>query len=246
MLIIPAIDLYNGECVRLYQGQENQRTVFSSQPLEVALKWQSAGAKLLHVVDLNGAFEGQSRNLELVIEMAGLLSIPVQLGGGIRTEAQVAQILKSGIGRVILGTIAVESPRLVKRICQRFPQQIVLGLDAKDGLVATRGWQESSLIPATKLAQEYEDSGIAAIIFTDISRDGTLEGPNIEGLRVMLQASKIPLIASGGVSGVEDIARLADEMPLLAGVITGMAIYTGAIDLPSAIERYQAGEQHAG
>ncbi len=246
MLIIPAIDLYNGECVRLYQGKENQRTVFSSQPLEMAYRWQSAGAKLLHVVDLNGAFEGQSRNLELITEMAGRLLIPIQLGGGIRTELQAAQILKSGIKRVILGTIAVESPHLVKKICQKFPQQVVLGLDAKDGMVATRGWQETSLIPATQLAKEYEDSGIAAIIFTDISRDGTLEGPNIESLRLMSQATSIPLIASGGISGSEDIARLADEIPHLEGVITGMAIYTGAIDLPSAIERYQSGEQHAG
>jgi phosphoribosylformimino-5-aminoimidazole carboxamide ribotide isomerase len=246
MLIIPAIDLYNGECVRLYQGKEQQRTVFSSRPLEVARKWQAAGARLLHVVDLNGAFEGRSRNLELVREMAQTLSIPIQLGGGIRSEAQIAEILAGGIQRVVLGTIALESPALVKQICQRFPRRIVLGVDARNGRVVTRGWREASSIPATRLVKEYEDSNLAAIVFTDTSRDGTLKGPNIGSLVNMSRATSTPLIASGGISGMKDIAQLAKELPQLEGVIIGMALYTGAIDLAAVIDRYQTGGQHAG
>ncbi len=246
MLIIPAIDLYNGECVRLYKGEEKQRTVFSANPLETAYKWQAAGAKMLHVVDLNGAFDGQPRNFEIIKELAANLSIPVQQGGGIRSEAQISEVLSSGVARVVLGTIGVENPELVRQMCQKFPNQIVLGVDARDGMVATRGWQEASFVPATRLAAEYEDSGIASIIFTDISRDGTLEGPNIKSLLEMAQASSIPLIASGGVSKLEDIAQLSEKLPRLEGVITGMAIYTGKIDLAVAIERYQSEGKDAG
>jgi phosphoribosylformimino-5-aminoimidazole carboxamide ribotide isomerase len=232
MLIIPAIDLYNGECVRLYQGEEEQRTVFSSDPLKVALRWQAAGAKLLHVVDLNGAFEGRSRNLKLIRKMADALSIPVQLGGGIRSEAQVAQVLSYGISRVVLGTIALESPGLVKRMCSAFPQRIAVGIDARDKMVVSRGWRESSSILATCLAK-------AAIIFTDTGRDGTLTGPNLESLQAMACATSIPLIASGGIASLEDIGSIVQRLPQIEGVITGMAIYTGRIDLSQAIHLYQ-------
>jgi phosphoribosylformimino-5-aminoimidazole carboxamide ribotide isomerase len=221
----------------LYQGKEEKRTVFSSNPLEVAQKWQAAGAKLLHVVDLNGAFEGRSRNLDLIAEIAGSLSIPIQLGGGIRSEAQVEHILSCGVHRVILGTIAVENPPLVKQMSRKFPQRIVLGIDARDGMVVTKGWQAVSSLPATQLVKKYEDSGVAAIIFTDTSRDGTLEGPNIESLSEISQATSIPVIASGGISSMGDFESIAKKLPQIEGVITGMAIYTGAIDLSQAISR---------
>ncbi len=239
MLIIPAIDLYDGACVRLYQGEERQRTVFSAEPLEVAYKWQAAGAKLLHVVDLNGAFEGQPKNLELIKELAAKLSLPIQLGGGMRSEEQVVQALSCGVQRVVLGTIALKNPELVEQMCCRFPNQIVVGIDARDGMVATKGWREASSIPATQLAREYEGSGVASIIFTDISRDGTLKGPNIKSLLEMSRAGGMPLIASGGISSLQDIEQLAESLPQLEGVITGMAIYTKAIDLAAAIDRYQ-------
>ncbi len=237
MIIIPAIDLHQGRCVRLYQGKLKQKTEFSSDPLEVARKWEMCGAKLLHVVDLDGAFSGSSGNLELVFRLAEAVSIPVELGGGLRTEEQVVRALSGGIERAILGTVAVENPALVKRLCSRFPGQIILGIDAKDGVVVTRGWVEESSLLAAELARQYEGVGIGAIIFTDTGRDGTLCGPNIKSLRAMVQATSIPVIASGGVSSIDDIEAIAQETPQVQGVILGLSLYSGAIDLEEAIHR---------
>ncbi len=239
MLIIPAIDLYNAECVRLYQGDEKKRTVFSHNPLEVALKWQAAGAKLLHVVDLNGAFEGSSKNLDVVSKLAAKLSIPVQLGGGIRSKSQIEQILSLGVKRVILGTIAVKNPDLVKEMAEKYPKRIILGIDARDGMMVTKGWVETSAISALDLAARYKDIPVAAIIFTDISRDGALSGPNIDSLANMYENTDIPLIASGGISGMNDLKALSDRLPDLKGAILGMSIYTNKIDLSAAINTYQ-------
>jgi phosphoribosylformimino-5-aminoimidazole carboxamide ribotide isomerase len=235
MLIIPAIDLKDGRCVRLLQGRADAVTVYSDRPEDVAKRWQELGAKVIHVVDLDGAFSGTQKNIEGIKSIRRAVSVDIELGGGIRDMERIEMLLGLGINRVILGTVAIERPELVKEASRRFPCRIIVGIDAKDGLVAVKGWVEVTSVKAKELALKMEGYGAWGIIYTDISRDGMLTGPNIEAIREMVEAVNIPVIASGGVSSIDDIKRLK-EIKGLWGVITGKALYTGAIDLKEAIE----------
>ncbi|MFM8294347.1 MAG: 1-(5-phosphoribosyl)-5-[(5-phosphoribosylamino)methylideneamino]imidazole-4-carboxamide isomerase [Microcystaceae cyanobacterium] len=236
MEILPAIDLLDGRCVRLYQGDYQQSQVYNDNPVIVARQWEEQGASRLHLVDLDGAKQGHPVNLETIAHIIQAVSIPVQVGGGLRDRQSVAQLLELGVGRVILGTVAVEDPNLVQGLCEEFPGQIVVGIDARDGKVATKGWLETSTVEATVLAQEMEQCGAAAIIYTDIHRDGTLAGPNLEALRELASPLTIPVIASGGVSALRDLlSLLALESLGVTGVIVGKALYTGDVNLEEAI-----------
>ena len=236
MQIIPAIDLLDGQCVRLHQGDYDQVTRFSDDPVAQALAWQQQGAERLHLVDLDGARTGLPVNDAAVKAITAALAIPVQLGGGVRSAERAEELLACGLDRVILGTVAIEQPQLVRDLAQRHPGRIVVGIDAKDGLVATRGWLETSSVEATGLARSFEGSGVAAIISTDIATDGTLAGPNRAALRAMAEASSIPVIASGGIGSLEDILSLLSIAPLgVEGVIVGRALYDGGLDLAEAI-----------
>ncbi|WP_250544998.1 1-(5-phosphoribosyl)-5-[(5-phosphoribosylamino)methylideneamino]imidazole-4-carboxamide isomerase [Synechococcus sp. LA31] len=237
MQIIPAIDLLDGHCVRLHQGDYDQVTRFNNDPVAQALDWQRQGAQRLHLVDLDGAKTGQPVNDQAVKAITAALSIPVQLGGGVRSAERAEELLACGLDRVILGTVAIEKPELVKELAARHLGKVVVGIDAKDGLVATRGWIETSTVKATELAKSFEGCGVAAIISTDIATDGTLAGPNLEALRAMAEASSIPVIASGGIGRLEDILSLLSIAPLgVEGVIVGRALYDGAVDLAEALE----------
>lgn len=236
MEVIPAIDLLEGRCVRLYQGDYEQSQVFNDNPVEVAQQWVEQGPTRLHVVDLDGAKTGELVNLPAIEAITQAVSVPVQVGGGVRESDRVQQLLNLGVQRVILGTIAVEQPQLVQELCQEFPGQIVIGIDARNGMVATRGWQETSEVLATQLAVQMQELGAAAIIYTDIQRDGTLSGPNIEALRAIAATISIPVIASGGVSSVTDLlSLLALEPQGVIGVIVGRALYTGDVSLREAL-----------
>ncbi|MBD2654426.1 1-(5-phosphoribosyl)-5-[(5-phosphoribosylamino)methylideneamino]imidazole-4-carboxamide isomerase [Synechocystis sp. FACHB-383] len=236
MEILPAIDLLGGKCVRLYQGDYDQSQVYHEDPVAVARQWQAQGASRLHLVDLDGAKEGQPVNLTAIAKIVESLNIPVQVGGGLRDRARVKQLLDLGVNRVILGTIAVENPDLVGELCTEFPGQIVVGIDARNGKVATRGWLETSTVEAGELAQRMEKLGAAAIIYTDIHRDGTMAGPNLEALKQLAGQLTIPVIASGGVSQVQDLLNLLSLESLgVNGVIIGKALYTGDIQLETAI-----------
>jgi phosphoribosylformimino-5-aminoimidazole carboxamide ribotide isomerase len=236
MQIIPAIDLLDGHCVRLHQGDYDQVTRFSDDPVAQALDWQGQGAQRLHLVDLDGARTGEPVNDQAIRSITAALDIPVQLGGGVRTAQRAEDLLACGLDRVILGTVAIEQPELVRDLAGRHPGRVVVGIDAKDGLVATRGWIETSTVRATDLARSFEGSGVAAIVSTDIATDGTLAGPNIEALRAMAEASSIPVIASGGIGRLEDILALLAIAPLgVEGVIVGRALYDGTVDLAEAI-----------
>ncbi len=237
MDVIPAIDLLAGQCVRLYQGDYQQSRTFSENPVEVALKWESQGATRLHVVDLDGAKEGQPVNHDVIAAITKAISIPVQVGGGLRDRDRVQQLLSLGVAHAILGTVAVENPNLVSQLAQEFPGQIIVGIDARDGKVATRGWLETSEVNSTELAQDMATRGAAGIIYTDIHRDGTLTGPNLEALRELAQSINIPVIASGGVSSLTDVlSLLALEPQGVTGVIIGRAIYTGEVNLTEAVQ----------
>ncbi len=236
MQIIPAIDLLDGHCVRLHQGDYDQVTRFSDDPVAQALAWQRQGAQRLHLVDLDGARTGQPVNDNAVKAITAALDIPVQLGGGVRSAERAEELLGCGLDRVILGTVAIEQPELVQRLASRYPGQVVVGIDAKDGLVATRGWIETSSVKATELAKSFEGSGVAAIISTDIATDGTLAGPNLNSLRAMAEASSIPVIASGGIGTLEHVLSLLSVAPLgVEGVIVGRALYDGTVDLAEAM-----------
>lgn len=236
MEILPAIDLLGGKCVRLYQGDYNQSQVYHEDPVAVAQQWQAQGASRLHLVDLDGAKTGEPVNLTAIAAIVQALEIPVQVGGGLRHRDQVKQLLDLGVGRVILGTIAVENPDLVGQLCAEFPGQIVVGIDARNGKVATRGWLETSTVDAGELAKRMETLGAAAIIYTDIHRDGTMTGPNIEALRELALSLTLPVIASGGVSKLRDLLSLLSlESHGVNGVIIGKALYTGDIQLEEAI-----------
>ena len=236
MEVIPAIDLLDGKCVRLYQGDYNQASVFNENPVAVARQFVAEGATRLHVVDLDGAKSGKSVNLSVIEAIAKAIDIPVQVGGGLRDRAGVAKLLSTGVQRAILGTVAVEKPELVTELCQEFSGQIVVGIDARNGKVATRGWLETSEVTATDLAQRMAKQGVAAIIYTDIHRDGTLAGPNIEALRELAESIDIPVIASGGVSSLTDILSLSSlETIGVTGAIVGRAIYTGDVSLKEAV-----------
>ncbi|MDD2736488.1 MAG: 1-(5-phosphoribosyl)-5-[(5-phosphoribosylamino)methylideneamino]imidazole-4-carboxamide isomerase [Desulfuromonadaceae bacterium] len=236
MIVIPAIDLKKGKCVRLEQGLMEKDTVFNDNPGAQARAWQDQGAELLHIVDLDGAFAGQPKNRDAIEEILNAITIPAQLGGGIRDIATIEAYLSLGISRIIIGTAAQRNPELVREACARFPGQIVVGIDAKNGMVAVQGWAELTDITAVDLARKFEGFGVSAIIYTDISRDGMLQGPNLEATKALAEAVSIPVIASGGVSSLKDIKNLmAIESSGVSGVITGKAVYTGAINLNEAI-----------
>lgn len=237
MIVIPAIDLKEGKCVRLEQGLMEKDTVYSDDPGAQARSWQDQGGELLHIVDLDGAFAGVPRNKQAIEQIVAAVDIPTELGGGIRDLTTIEAYLKLGIDRVILGTVAKENPSLVKEACRLFPGRIVVGVDAKDGLVAVRGWADVTEKHASDLAREMEGFGVEAIIYTDIARDGMMQGPNLEATRALAESISIPVIASGGVSSLQDIENLiAIEASGVTGVITGKAIYTGSLDLRQAVE----------
>ncbi len=236
MEVIPAIDLLGGCCVRLYQGDYDKSQIFNENPVEVAKQWEEQGATRLHVVDLDGAKAGKIVNLEAIAAIVEAISIPVEVGGGLRSLDTVQQLLNLGVRWAILGTVAVEQPELVQQLCQQFPEQIIIGIDARNGKVATRGWLETSEVLATQLATQMQELGAAAVIYTDIHRDGTLSGPNLDALREMAEAIDIPVIASGGMSSVTDLlSLLALEPQGVKGAIIGRALYTGDISLTEAL-----------
>lgn len=235
MEVIPAIDLLEGRCVRLYQGDYEQSQVFDENPVAVARQWVEQGATRLHLVDLDGAKAGHPVNQQAIEAIVRAVHVPVQVGGGLRDRQSVADLLGRGVQRVILGTIAVEQPQLIKQLCEEFPGQIVVGIDARNGKVATRGWLETSDVEAVTLAQQMAELGVSAIIYTDIHRDGTLQGPNKPALRELATAISVPVIASGGISSVSDLLSLLGLESLgVTGTIVGRALYTGAISLKEA------------
>jgi len=232
MLLIPAIDLKDGRCVRLRQGRMDDETVFSDDPVEVAGRWVKAGAKRLHLVDLNGAFAGAPVNGEAIRAIAAAFpDLPIQVGGGIRDEQTIGAYLEAGVHWCIIGTQAVKEPALVARACEAFPGHIIVGLDAKEGRVAINGWAEVTEYPVEALSKRFENDGVAAIVYTDIGRDGMLTGPNIEATRALADAITIPVIASGGITHLDDLRALAAVAePGIIGAITGRAIYEGTLD----------------
>ena len=236
MIILPAIDLKEGRCVRLEQGLMDKDTVYNDDPAAQALIWQEQGGEFLHIVDLDGAFAGVPKNKAAIKAIVDAISIPSELGGGIRDMQTIEAYLELGIDRVILGTVAKENPALVEEACKKFPGRIVVGIDAKNGLVAVRGWADVTKKLATEMAKEMEGFGVEAIIYTDIARDGMMQGPNIEATKALAESINIPVIASGGLSTLDDIRRLmAIESSGVTGVITGKAIYSGAINLREAV-----------
>jgi phosphoribosylformimino-5-aminoimidazole carboxamide ribotide isomerase len=237
MQIYPAIDLKDGRCVRLLRGAMEAATVFNDDPGAQAAAFAQAGFARLHVVDLNGAIEGRAVNAAAVAAILGATTVPVQLGGGIRDEAAVRRWLDAGVARVILGTMALRQPELVRALCQRHPGRIAVGIDARDGRVAVEGWTEQSDMRAVELARRFEDAGVSAIIYTDIDRDGAMQGPNVEATAALAAAVDTPVIASGGVSSLQDLkALLAAGAGRIEGVIIGRALYDGAIDPAAALD----------
>ena len=234
MILYPAIDLKDGNAVRLVHGDMDQTTVFNDDPAAQARAFVDAGCEWLHLVDLNGAFAGEPVNAAPVEAILAACPVPAQLGGGIRDMATIERWLDKGLARVILGTVAVENPDLVRQAARAFPGQVAVGLDARNGRVATRGWAEETDVMVTDLAKSFEDAGIAAIIYTDILRDGAMKGPNIDATAALARAVDIPVIASGGVSSMADLIALRDT-GVIAGAISGRALYDGAIDLGSAL-----------
>lgn len=234
MILYPAIDLKDGQCVRLLRGDMDKATVFGSDPGAQAKKFEDAGAEWLHVVDLNGAFEGKPVNADAVESILKSVSMPVQLGGGIRSVAQVGDWLERGLSRVILGTVAVKEPQVVIEACKAFPGQVAVGIDARDGFVAVEGWAEATETSAVDLAKQFEDAGVAAIIYTDINRDGAMQGPNVDATAALARAVDIPIIASGGVSSLNDLDDLC-KTGVISGAISGRALYDGEIDLGEAL-----------
>jgi phosphoribosylformimino-5-aminoimidazole carboxamide ribotide isomerase len=236
MLVIPAIDLKGGKCVRLYQGDMDRATVYSDDPVAMALRWQSEGAERLHVVDLDGAVSGAGVNTAVIERICQTLTIPVQVGGGIRTVEAADHLFSRGVSRIILGTVAYRQPEVVATACQRFPGQVTVGIDARAGKVAVQGWTEATELDAVSLAKQCADMGVSEIVYTDIARDGTEQGVNINATLALAHAVALPIIASGGVASLRDLERLAPlEQEGIAGVIVGKALYTGAVKLAEAI-----------
>lgn len=235
MILYPAIDLKDGQAVRLLRGDMDKATVFNDDPASQAEAFEKAGCAWLHLVDLNGAFAGEPVNGAAVDAILERTEIPAQLGGGIRDMATIEAWITKGLARVILGTVAVENPDLVREAARAFPGQVAVGIDARGGKVATRGWAEDTDVDATDLARSFEDAGVAALIYTDINRDGAMQGPNIEATAALAHAVEIPVIASGGVSSLNDLQALNDCGAPLNGAISGRALYDGAIDLGDAL-----------
>jgi phosphoribosylformimino-5-aminoimidazole carboxamide ribotide isomerase len=234
MFVIPAIDLKEGRCVRLLQGRKEDATVYSDDPVATALKWESAGASRLHVVDLDGAFTGSQENFESILRIRKAVGMEIEVGGGIRDMSRIDRLISEGINSVIIGTIAVENPGLVKEACDKYPGRVMVGIDAKNGDVAVKGWVEVTSVKAKELALRMQESGCAGIIYTDIAKDGMLSGPNLEAVKEMVDNLSIPVVASGGISSIEDIKNLL-TIEGLWGAITGKAIYSGTLDLKDAI-----------
>ncbi|MGD9331226.1 MAG: 1-(5-phosphoribosyl)-5-[(5-phosphoribosylamino)methylideneamino]imidazole-4-carboxamide isomerase [Desulfobacterales bacterium] len=236
MIIIPAVDIKDGRCVRLLQGEMDRETVFSDDPTAMARRWEAQGAELIHLVDLNGAVDKQPRNRKTIEEILAGVRAPVQLGGGIRDIRTIEDYIQLGVARIVLGTEAIRRPDFVFQAAKAFPGRIVVGIDARDGYVAIEGWTQTTRTRAVDLARYFEDAGIAAINFTDIYRDGMQSGPNLEATRRLAEAVAIPVVASGGVSSIEDIHNLLPlESAGVQGVITGKALYSGTLDLREAI-----------
>jgi phosphoribosylformimino-5-aminoimidazole carboxamide ribotide isomerase len=233
MEVIPAVDIKGGKCVRLYQGDYSRETVFSEDPVAVALNWQAQGAGRLHVVDLDGAAGGEPRNIDVVEAIIKRVGLSVQLGGGVRNEATVAKLLAIGINRVVLGTVAVENSELVERLCQKYGEAIVVGIDARDGHVATHGWVKETEIKALELGLQMAAMGARRIIYTDIKRDGTLTEPCFEAIAEMVKGVNLPVIAAGGISALGHLSKLKELG--VEGAIVGKALYTGDIDLKEAL-----------
>jgi phosphoribosylformimino-5-aminoimidazole carboxamide ribotide isomerase len=233
MEIIPAIDLKGGKCVRLYQGDYSQETVFSEEPLQIALHWQSLGAKRLHIVDLDGAARGEICHASLITDIAQAIHIPLQLGGGIRRIESIAQALELGAARAILGTAAIEDHALVQEACRRFVDRIIVSIDARDGYVAIRGWQERTKVTAIELVDKMQSLGVKRLIYTDIARDGTLTEPNFDAVTELVNKTSLPIIIAGGISSLGHLKRLIDIG--VEGAIVGRALYTGDIDPKKAL-----------
>lgn len=237
MIVIPAIDLKDGKCVRLYQGDMNKATIYSDDPVTTALRWQQEGAERLHLVDLDGAVSGTGVNTKVIRQICKAVAIPVQVGGGIRSLEAVERLFFLGVHRAILGTVAYRDPSIVAAACQRFSNKITVGIDARNGKVAIQGWTEATSLDAIELARQCATMGVSEIVYTDISRDGTQQGVNIDATLALAQAVSLPVIASGGVASVWDIQRLAQcEAKGIKGVIVGKALYTGAVNLEEAIK----------
>ena len=235
MLIIPAIDIKGGKCVRLTQGKMNAETVYSENPVEIAKRWEESGAKLIHLVDIDGAIEGMPKNQETIKKIIQSIKTPVEIGGGIRDLKVIQDYLgMKGVQRVIIGTIAQENPEFTEKVCKMFSKSIAVGIDAKDGIVATRGWVKVTKEKAIDLAKRLEGLGVSCIIYTDIARDGMLSGPNVKATKEIVHSVNIPVVASGGMSSVKDIESFKGVA--LEGIIIGKALYTGDIDLKQAIE----------
>ena len=235
MIIIPAIDLKDGKCVRLLQGKKEEVTVYSDDPPSMAKHWQELGGELLHVVDLDGAFTGEQHNFSKIKAIREAIDIPIEVGGGIRDIDRIEKLIDLGVDRTIIGTSAAKDPDMVREACKKYPGKVLVGIDAKDGKVAVKGWVEVTKLDAIEFAKQMQDAGAAGIIYTDISRDGMLTGPNIEAMATMVKSVEIPVIASGGVSKLDDIKSLM-QINNLWGVITGKALYSGAMDLREAIK----------
>ncbi len=233
MQVIPAIDIKDGAVVRLYKGDFTQSTVFSHDPVETARGWETQGAALLHVVDLDGTESGSSRNLPVVAAVAEALTIPVQMGGGLRDLAAIELAVAAGVARIVIGTVALEQPELVAEACARYPERVVVALDARNGKVMTHGWQQESGVDMFDLAQQMVESGVSRFLYTDVERDGTLSQPNFAATGALAQAVSVPVIASGGVASLEHLARLATLG--VEGAIVGSALYLGAFTLPEAL-----------
>ena len=245
MILFPAIDLKDGQCVRLKLGEMDQATVFNDNPADQAATFERQGFEYLHIVDLNGAFAGKPVNGAAVEAILKAIKIPAQLGGGIRDLATIEHWLGRGLRRVILGTVAVRDPALVKAACKEFPGRVAVGIDAKGGKVAVQGWAETSTLTAIELARRFEDAGVAAIIYTDIDRDGILAGLNLTGTAALARATKIPVIASGGLASIDDIRALTmPEYAMLEGAISGRALYDGRVDPKAALAMLKAARAH--
>ena len=242
MQILPAIDLRDAKCVRLKQGDYDQQTVFDEDPVAVARRWVSGGAEILHLVDLDGAKDGRPVNTQSVRSIVDAVDVPCQLGGGVRSEQTIRDWLDVGVARLVIGTKAVKQPEWFTEMCRAFPDRLVLGLDARDGLLATEGWLETSDQQATEVAQHFESLPIAAIVYTDIARDGMMQGPNLEAMAAMQNAVDLPVIASGGVTVVDDVSRLA-AVPM-SGCIIGRALYEETIKLSEALEAAQPADMN--
>ena len=240
MIIIPAVDIKNGKCVRLIQGRQDAETIFSDDPAFMAKRWEAEGAEVIHVIDLDGAFEQSPQNLHSIKKIIQTLNAKIQVGGGIRNKATIRMFLELGVDKVIIGTEAITNPKLVKDACREFPGRIVVGIDARNGFVAIEGWTQTTKVKAVELAKQFEDCGVAAINFTDIYKDGMQTGPNIDETKRIAEAVSIPVIASGGVATIEDIKKI---IPLkefgVVGIITGRALYSGSLNLKEAIEFFK-------